>query len=87
LNKFKKSTYNELVIYELGAGNGTMMENILEFISKSDLEVYKSTTYIIIEISKNLSGIQSRKRIISKHIDHIKIINKSIFNYGLICFN
>ncbi|KAH9826269.1 protein arginine methyltransferase [Teratosphaeria destructans] len=77
--------YHDLVIYELGAGNGTLMLNILDFIRKHDEEVYARTKYKIIEVSSTLAGIQESQVTSTAasrgHIDKVEIINKSIFDW------
>ncbi|KAE8365842.1 S-adenosyl-L-methionine-dependent methyltransferase [Aspergillus caelatus] len=77
--------YHDLIIYEMGAGNGTMMINILDFIRDTDYEVYQRTKFKIIEISSNLAGLQMKNLMDSinaaGHLDHVEIINKSIFDW------
>lgn len=79
--------YHDLVIYELGAGNGTMMLNILDYIRRTDSEVYARTKYHIIEVSSTLANIQAqglKATAASKgHIDKVTIINASIFDWDL----
>lgn len=71
--------YHDLIIYELGAGNGTLMLNILDYLSQHHPEVYDRTQFRIIEISTPLSNLQSRLH--SSHPGKIHIINKSIFTW------
>lgn len=78
--------YSDLVIYEIGGGNGTLMMNILNFIKKNQPEVYSRTQYKIIEITKPLSDkqkVNSLKLKIrnSEHDAKIQIINKSILDW------
>ncbi|KAL4802986.1 amidase signature domain-containing protein [Aspergillus unguis] len=77
--------YHDLIIYEMGAGNGTLMINILDFIRDTDYEVYQRTKFRIIEISPALAGIQMKSLMDSiyaaGHKDHVEIINKSIFEW------
>jgi len=47
-----------LIIYEIGAGNGTLMADILDFLALEAPEVYARTKYRIIEISDRLVGKQ-----------------------------
>src|SRR5690606_8928172 len=51
--------YHDLVIYEMGAGNGTLMANILDYIRSADPDVYERTRYKIIEISPALAARQA----------------------------
>ena len=50
--------YSDLIIYEIGAGNGTLMADILDFLAIEAPEVYARTKYRIIEISDRLVGKQ-----------------------------
>lgn len=77
--------YHDLIIYEMGAGNGTMMLNILDFIRDTDHEVYQRTKFKIIEISPALAELQ-RKNLHESlnaggHLNHVEIINRSIFDW------
>ncbi|KAM0088862.1 hypothetical protein ACP6JD_007823 [Aspergillus fumigatus] len=77
--------YHDLIIYEMGAGNGTMMINILDFIRDTDYEVYQRTKFKIIEISPALASLQMKNLTDSVnaagHMDHVEIINRSIFDW------
>lgn len=80
--------YVDLVIYEIGGGNGTLMINILDYIKKNDPDVYSRTQYRIIEITKPLSEKQRLKTLQLKlktkghSPDAVKIINKSILDWN-----
>lgn len=52
--------YEDLIIYEIGAGNGTLMGDILDYIAEEEPEVYDRTRYRIVEISERLQGLQKR---------------------------
>lgn len=71
--------YYDLIIYEMGAGNGTLMLNILDYIQETDPEVYQRTKFRIIEISSSLAELQRQKA--KRHAGHIEIINRSIFDW------
>ncbi|KAL8653842.1 MAG: hypothetical protein Q9226_003680 [Calogaya cf. arnoldii] len=77
----------DLTIYELGAGNGTLMLNILDYIRDVYPDVYERTKYKIIEISSALAALQSSQLAASAasrgHAGHVEIINKSIFNWDI----
>lgn len=79
--------HHDLIIYEMGAGNGTLMLNILDYIQEVHPDVYKRTQFKIIEISSALANLQSEQlaRTASSrgHTDHVEIINRSIFNWDL----
>ncbi|WEW58431.1 hypothetical protein PRK78_003899 [Emydomyces testavorans] len=78
--------YHDLIIYEMGAGNGTLMLNILDYIREVDPEVYQRTKFKIIEISSNLAKTQRKNLGSSNHEDghrgHVEIINRSIFEWN-----
>lgn len=65
----------------MGAGNGTMMQNILDYIRDTDPEVYARTRFKVIEISNSLSRLQKQKAF--DHLSRIEIINRSIFDWNV----
>lgn len=75
--------FHDLIIYELGAGNGTLMLNILDYIRDFDPDVYARTKFKIIEISTALASVQaaqlSKSASARGHADNVEIINRSIF--------
>ncbi|TQN70192.1 Protein arginine methyltransferase NDUFAF7-like protein [Colletotrichum shisoi] len=78
--------YHDLIIYEMGAGRGTLMLNILDYIRDIDPQVYARTQYRIIEISPALASLQ-RHHLLSTadsrgHAAKVEIINKSIFSWS-----
>ena len=72
--------YEDFVIYEIGAGNGTLALDILDYIQDRYPEVYDRTQYKIIEISASLANLQ-REKLSSKH-PCVKIHNQSIFRWS-----
>lgn len=50
--------YHDLIIYEIGAGNGTLMGDVLDYLAAHEPEIYARTKYRIIEISERLQGMQ-----------------------------
>ncbi|GAB7341930.1 hypothetical protein MBLNU457_g0236t2 [Dothideomycetes sp. NU457] len=88
LSNYKLSSYpyHDLLIYEMGAGNGTLMLNILDYIRDADPEVYARTKFRVIEVSTALAALQSQqllKTLDSRgHADKVTIINKSIFDWN-----
>ncbi|KAF2707765.1 DUF185-domain-containing protein [Pleomassaria siparia CBS 279.74] len=78
--------HRDLNIYEMGAGNGTMMLNILDYLRRVHPEVYDQTKYTIIEISSSLASLQQEglgQTIQSRgHTDKVKIVNRSIFDWN-----
>ncbi|KAK4459607.1 hypothetical protein QBC42DRAFT_5914 [Cladorrhinum samala] len=78
--------YHDLIIYEMGAGRGTLMLNILDYIRDVDPDVYARTNYKIIEISAQLATIQNSQIMKNSaargHASKVEIINKSIFDWN-----
>lgn len=72
--------YHDLLIYELGAGNGTLMLNILDYIRATDPEVYARTKFRVVEVSAQLADLQSAAAG-RDHSDKVEIINQSIFDW------
>lgn len=79
--------YYDLLIYEMGAGNGTLMLNMLDYIRDNDPEVYSRTKYKIIEISSALADLQiaqlKQNAFTRGHLDKVEIVNKSIFDWDI----
>lgn len=79
--------YEDLVIYEMGGGNGTLMCNILSYIKDNEPDIYKRTQYKIIEISSQLALRQfsqaMEQKLVAQNLDtqKLEIINKSIFKW------
>ncbi|KAI0473614.1 S-adenosyl-L-methionine-dependent methyltransferase [Xylariaceae sp. FL0804] len=76
---------HDLIIYELGAGRGTLMLNILDYLRAVEPSVYDRTQYKIIEISPALAALQGSQLVRTAenrgHADKVEIINKSIFDW------
>ncbi|QIW95349.1 hypothetical protein AMS68_000867 [Peltaster fructicola] len=72
--------YHDLLIYELGAGNGTLMLNILDYIRAVDPEVYARTKFKIIEVSSRLADLQNAAAA-KGHAEQVEIVNLSIFDW------
>jgi hypothetical protein len=71
--------YEDLVIYELGGGNGTLALNLLDFIKRDYPEVYDRTQYHIVEISAQLADRQ--RRLVSPRHPTIRITNSDILSW------
>lgn len=80
-------SFHDLIIYEMGAGNGTLMLNILDFIRDFHPDVYDRTQFKVIEISSPLASLQaaqlSRSASSRGHAEHVEIINRSIFSWDI----
>ncbi|KAG7786870.1 hypothetical protein KL910_001394 [Ogataea haglerorum] len=78
--KLNQYPYNDLTIYEIGGGNGTLMTNILDFIQRTQPEVYERTRYNIVEISSRLFDKQIKNK--SKHSHKVHLINQSVLDWN-----
>ena len=69
----------------MGAGNGTLMLNVLDYLRYEDPDVYDRTKFRIIEISSSLASLQAsqlKRNAASKgHADKVEIINRSVFDW------
>ncbi|GAP88750.1 putative duf185-domain-containing protein [Rosellinia necatrix] len=87
LSNYVMSTYpyEDLIIYEMGAGRGTLMLNILDFLRDVEPSVYDRTKYKIIEITPSLAALQNSQMMTNAttrgHASKVEIINKSIFDW------
>lgn len=72
--------YEDFVIYEIGAGNGTLARNILDYLRDVHPDVYERTRYNIIEISGNLANLQ-RKLLCEEH-PCVSVNHQSIFKWA-----
>lgn len=83
--QIKYFPHRDLIIYEMGAGNGTLMHNILDYIKDFHPEIYDRTKYKIIEISPNLAALQASQltnlAASQGHVEHVEIVNQSIFDW------
>ncbi|KAI4523754.1 DUF185-domain-containing protein [Schizophyllum commune Loenen D] len=71
--------YDDFNIYEIGAGNGTLAKDILDYLRDVYPAVYERTRYNIIEISGNLAELQKRR--LRDH-DCVHVHNKSVFHWN-----
>ncbi|KAJ1976030.1 hypothetical protein H4R34_004126, partial [Dimargaris verticillata] len=92
VTEYKLNHYPEddLVIYELGAGNGTLMLNIMDYLQQHEPIVYARTQYRVIEISTQLSERQAdnqASRNFTAIHRGIQVINRSIFDWNTVVPN
>ncbi|KAF9069791.1 DUF185-domain-containing protein [Rhodocollybia butyracea] len=73
--------YEDFIIYEIGAGNGSLASNILDFLQRHYPAVYERTRYTIIEISGNL--VQKQKQKLQASHPGVKVVHKSIFHWDV----
>jgi SAM-dependent MidA family methyltransferase len=71
--------YEDFTIYEIGAGNGTLAMDILNYLQEYYPMVYERTRYNIIEISSSLVR-QQKKRLYGVH-PCAKVHHQSIFHW------
>ncbi|TFK39916.1 S-adenosyl-L-methionine-dependent methyltransferase [Crucibulum laeve] len=71
--------YEDFIIYEIGAGNGTLAMDILDYLRKEYPEVYDRTRYKIIEISGNLVKLQIQK--LCKVHPCVDVQHRSVFHW------
>jgi SAM-dependent MidA family methyltransferase len=67
----------------MGAGNGTLMKNILDYIEEHEPQVYKRTRYKVIEISENLA--EQQRQLIQqdgRHVKAVEIVHQSILEWN-----
>ncbi|ORX34248.1 S-adenosyl-L-methionine-dependent methyltransferase [Kockovaella imperatae] len=76
-----KSPSSPLIIYELGAGNGSFMSDALSFIRDQHPDLWPQTRYRVIEISPELARLQ-RERAKESKVDHkVEILNTDVFDW------
>ncbi|ORY29015.1 S-adenosyl-L-methionine-dependent methyltransferase [Naematelia encephala] len=78
LNNYKLNhfPYQDLIIYEIGAGNGSFMVDSLAFLRDRHPEVYARTKYRIIEISATLAEGQRNRAVKAGFRDKVEVINE-----------
>lgn len=81
VNQFKsQEDQSQLVLYEMGAGNGTLMVDVLDFLRDNEPGIYSKTQYNIIEISASLALKQNVHS--AGHRDRVTITNQSVFEWS-----
>lgn len=84
VNEYKMGLYpyEDLVIYEIGAGSGALAEGILTYLREREPQVYSRTRYGIIEISSRLSK-QQKIRLKSFIADgRVEVHKKDVLQWG-----
>ncbi|PWN54083.1 DUF185-domain-containing protein, partial [Violaceomyces palustris] len=74
--------YDDLVIYELGAGSGALAHDILDYLMMEEPEIYSRTRYRIVEISQRLAEGQRNR--LDDHVQRgtVEIVNKSFLDWN-----
>ena len=75
--KLHNYPYDDLVIYELGAGSGALAKGILDYLQEREPEIYTRTRYKIVEISARLAAEQRCK--LDKH--GVEVVNEDILKW------
>ncbi|KAL1407698.1 hypothetical protein Q8F55_007131 [Vanrija albida] len=78
--KLNHFPHEELIIYEVGAGNGSFMADTLAFLRDEHPEVFARTKYRIIEISAALAATQ-KARAQKEGFTNIEVINQDVFKW------
>ncbi|KAL7749938.1 hypothetical protein RI367_004814 [Sorochytrium milnesiophthora] len=71
----------DLVVYEIGGGNGTLALNILDYLRTAEPELYRRARYRIVEISASLAAKQRQRLQAGGHGDRAQVLNKSVFAF------
>ncbi len=61
ITNYMLNEMKDLVIYEIGPGNGTMAKSILDYLKHSHQSVYSKTEYNLVDISTILNEAQRKK--------------------------
>ncbi|ODN84079.1 hypothetical protein L202_00098 [Cryptococcus amylolentus CBS 6039] len=70
-----------LVIYEVGAGNGSFMVDAMRYIKENHPEIYPKTSYRIIEISAALAKGQKERAEKEGFGSKVQVLNRDFFKW------
>ncbi|WWC86121.1 uncharacterized protein L201_000992 [Kwoniella dendrophila CBS 6074] len=79
--KLNHFPHEPLIIYEIGAGNGSFMIDSLTYLKQNYPEIYEKTEYRIIEISNSLSKGQRSRAEKEGFGDKVNVINSDFFKW------
>jgi hypothetical protein len=84
LRKYTRNHFphEDLVVYEVGAGNGSFMVDALRLLRDEHPEVFARTKYRIIEISAALAKIQRERAAQHGFGDVVEVINQDFFKWN-----
>lgn len=71
--------YDDFIVYEIGAGNGTLALDIMNFVAERYPEVYERMKYTIIEISGSLA--KKQKKMLKEIHPCVSVVHQSIFHW------
>ncbi|WVQ97160.1 hypothetical protein IAU59_004270 [Kwoniella sp. CBS 9459] len=79
--KLNHFPHEPLILYEVGAGNGSFMVDSLTYLRDEHPEIYARTTYRIIEISSALAKGQKARAEKEGFGEKVEVINSDIFKW------
>lgn len=84
ISSYKKTDWphNDLIIYEVGAGNGSFMLDCLKWIRQEHPEIFRRTRYRIIEISAMLAKQQRQRAEAAGLGETVEVINSDFFEWS-----
>jgi SAM-dependent MidA family methyltransferase len=84
VSEYKLNLYphKDLIIFEMGGGNGRLMPHILDYIKRYEPSVYKRTQYNMIELSDRAVTPSFIKNEHMQEHDCVQILNENIFEWG-----
>ncbi|EPQ26155.1 uncharacterized protein PFL1_06363 [Pseudozyma flocculosa PF-1] len=80
--KLQLYPYDDLVVYELGAGSGALAHDVLDYLMAEEPEIYRRTRYRIVEISTRLAEEQKRRLV--EHVERgtVEVVNRSFLEWN-----
>lgn len=80
VTEYKLNLYphKDLIIYEIGGGNGRLMPHILDYIERYEPSVYKRTQYNMIELSDRV--VSPSFLTPTKH-EFVQVLDQNIFDW------
>lgn len=78
----RPSDTDPLVVYELGAGSGSLAEAFLSYLEERNPEIYETTQYNIVEISERLSQQQRKRLARHEQAGRLKVHNKDFLQWN-----
>ncbi|WWC66472.1 uncharacterized protein I206_100374 [Kwoniella pini CBS 10737] len=79
--KLNHFPHEPLILYEVGAGNGSFMIDSLNFLKKNHPEIFKKVEYRIIEISTSLAKGQKSRAEQEGFENKVTVINSDFFKW------
>ena len=73
--------YEDLVLYELGAGSGALASDVLGYLAQEEPEIYARTRYRIVEISQRLADEQRARLRAHGAGGRVEVVHASILEW------